>query len=129
MTRINLVPVEELADQHLMAEYRELPRMAAFATKTVKKLSDIPKKFTLNAGHMTFFLNKGTYLEERHKEIVDELKRRGYKLSIEEPFEMNRRFRQDDTWEPTVEEIETSRERIREKLEMKPSFYRWSRKP
>ena len=26
MTRINVIPVEELSDQHLMAEYRELPR-------------------------------------------------------------------------------------------------------
>lgn len=26
MTRINLVPVEELSNQHLVAEYRELPR-------------------------------------------------------------------------------------------------------
>ena len=27
MTRINLTLVSELADQHLMAEYRELPRI------------------------------------------------------------------------------------------------------
>jgi len=27
MTRINLLPVKELSDQHLMAEYRELPRI------------------------------------------------------------------------------------------------------
>jgi hypothetical protein len=26
MTRINVVPVQELTNKHLMAEYRELPR-------------------------------------------------------------------------------------------------------
>lgn len=27
MTRINVIPVSELSDQHLIAEYRELPRV------------------------------------------------------------------------------------------------------
>ena len=27
MTRINLIPVKELSDQHLIAEYREIPRV------------------------------------------------------------------------------------------------------
>lgn len=27
MTRINLLPASELTDQHLIAEYRELPRI------------------------------------------------------------------------------------------------------
>lgn len=27
MTRINLVPAKELSDQHLLAEYHELPRV------------------------------------------------------------------------------------------------------
>jgi deoxyribonuclease (pyrimidine dimer) len=127
MTRINLVPVEELSDQHLMAEYRELPRMASFAEKTVKKVKDIPKLFKLNTGHMVFFLNKGTYLEDRHKEIVAELKHRGFNLTIKEPFKMNRRFLQDDEWKPTYPEIQVSRQRIQEKLDAKPNFYRWTK--
>ncbi len=36
MTRINLIPVEELTDQHLMAEYRELPMIAKALEKTLK---------------------------------------------------------------------------------------------
>lgn len=31
MTRINRIPVEELSRQHLVAEYRELPRVFALA--------------------------------------------------------------------------------------------------
>lgn len=33
MTRINCVPVEELSGPHLVAEYRELPRVFALAEK------------------------------------------------------------------------------------------------
>ena len=128
MTRINLIPVEELADQHLMAEYREIPRMGSFAHKTVQKAENIPDTYRLGKGHMIFFLNKATYLEERHKEVVAELKRRGFKLTQYEPFEMPRKFPQLDDWQPVESEIEESRERIEEKLAMKPQFYRWTKR-
>lgn len=126
MTRINLIPVEELSDQHLLAEYRELPRMAKFAGKTVQRKEDIPVTFTLNKGHMTFFLDKAEFLEDRHAEIVEECLRRGINLTDPKPFTMPRVFEQSD-WTPSEEEIEVSRERIREKLRMKPLFYRWTR--
>ena len=124
MTRINLIQVEELSDQHLFAEYRELPRMASFARKTVKKQTDIPVTFTLNAGHMTFFLDKAEFLEHRHAAIVEEVHLRGINITPKPPFEMHRRFNQIN-WEPTPEEIEVSKERIQQKLDMKPDFYTW----
>lgn len=127
MTRINLIPVDELSDQHLMAEYRELPRMADFARKTVKKPTDIPVTFTLNKGHMTFFLDKAEFLEDRHRDIVEELKRRGFNLKLNSPFVMERRFKQKQ-WKPSGTEIEISRQRIDEKLLMKPDFYTWRNK-
>jgi len=126
MTRINLVPVMELSDQHLLAEYRELPRMSGFASKTVQKIENIPENYKLNKGHMTFFLDKATYLEKRHVDIVNELKRRGFNLTIDEPFLMNRRFPQIDDWKPSYPEIQVSRQRIQEKLDLKPDFYRWT---
>jgi deoxyribonuclease V len=33
MTRINLLPPSELADQHLLAEWRELPRIFGLVKK------------------------------------------------------------------------------------------------
>lgn len=33
MTRINVVPVTELTDKHLLAEYRELPRIFGASKK------------------------------------------------------------------------------------------------
>lgn len=127
MTRINLVPVEELSDQHLFAEYRELPRMASFANKSTKLLSDIPDKFRLGSGHMTFFLNKGNFLENRHKEIVSELLKRNINFTVKEDFTMPRKYGNID-YVPDEEEVEISRGRIQEKLNQKPEFYRWTRK-
>lgn len=124
MTRINLVPVEELSDQHLLAEYRELPRMASFTEKTVKRVSDIPSVYTLNTGHMTFFLNKAPFLEQRHQDIIEELKRRGTNLTTKEPFKMPLRFPQVQ-WTPSESEVQISRNRILEKLRLKPLFYTW----
>lgn len=127
MTRINLVPVTELADQHLMAEYREIPRMAAFAAKTRKGIDDIPKEYKLGAGHMIFFLDKAKFLEDRHKLVKTELLRRGFNLTYTEDFKMVRAvIPQNDSWQPVETEINASRERIQEKLDMKPGFYRWT---
>ena len=126
MTRINLIPVEELSDQHLLAEYRELPRMAKFAGKTVQRKEDIPVTFTLNKGHMTFFLDKAEFLEQRHADIVEECLRRGINLQDPQPFTMPRIFEQAD-WTPSEEEVAVSRERIQEKLSEKPLWYRWTR--
>lgn len=56
MTRVNLVPVSELANQHLFAEFREIrhiPKALARSLKTQsveKILKKIPKEFTLNTG-------------------------------------------------------------------------------
>ena len=59
MTRINLVPVEELADQHLVAEYREIFMVGSSLQRSLaspnweKNKKTIPNQFTLNTGHVT----------------------------------------------------------------------------
>lgn len=56
MTRINLVHVKELADQHLMAEYRELPRVFGAVRKHVqdgKRVSDFKIKPYLHLRYRT----------------------------------------------------------------------------
>ena len=81
MTRINLVPPEELSDQHLVAEYREIFMVGSSLQRSLrsqleKTKNSIPKKFTLNKGHVKFFYNKGKYLSERYDELIKEMKRR-----------------------------------------------------
>ena len=64
MTRINLVEVERLTDQHLFAEYREITRIFSLVKQACGKysqdkiLAKIPPTFRLNTGHVLFFYNK-----------------------------------------------------------------------
>ena len=80
MTRINCVPVSVLTDKHLMAEYRELPRVITASDKFKGEGSDIPLSYRCGTGHVTFFYNKLKYLHNRYFDIVCELKGRGFDL-------------------------------------------------
>lgn len=120
MTRINLVPPEELCDQHLLAEWRELPRLALAATKAAADCK-LPEVYVLGAGHMKFFYDKGIFLERRHRVLTAELKARGFKLTEHPPFVMSRRFGYHD-YEPTLEALELNRARIADRMPVKPRF-------
>jgi len=132
MTRINLVPVQELADQHLMAEYRELPRIFGAVRKHVqdeKKVKDfkISNTYLLGTGHVTFFYNKLQFLADRHYDLVLECLRRGIKISntgLNDISDIPTEWC--STYIPTDKDIELSRSRIIEKIQAKPEFYRWT---
>lgn len=133
MTRINLTPVDSLADQHLMAEYRELPRVFTYVKKLqdsgkTPKDIDIPSKFTFGNGHIKFFVNKLAFLEQRYYLLVDELLSRGY--NIEAKSLDNKKEGIESIWfgiyYPTIDEKRISQERINNRLAMKPAWYRWS---
>ena len=133
MTRINIVPTKELADQHLVAEYRELFMVGSALARTLKSpnkdksLSSIPEKFTLNTGHVKFFYNKGRYLHKRYNELVEEMKRRGMNPDPERVFKREQwpdELYQD--WEPDDQELAVVRQRIQERIDAKPDWYRWT---
>ena len=73
MTRINVLPVEELIDQHLMAEYREIFMIGSALQKSLSSPNwdkkRIPKELTLGTGHVMFFYDKGKYLFKRYDKI------------------------------------------------------------
>ena len=63
MTRINIIPVSELYDQHLIAEYREITMVPAALNRTLKSKigldkNKISQQYTLNKGHVYFFTIK-----------------------------------------------------------------------
>ena len=133
MTRINIIPVSELTDQHLIAEYREITMAPAALTRTLNSKSGfikkkIPDRFTLNTGHVYFFYDKGLYLYNRYDNIVEEMILRGFNPDLKRifpkdifPFELF------NDWIPTIQEQEIVRSRIKEKIAMKPSWYRKTR--
>ena len=56
MTRINLVPPEELCDQHLLAEHRELTRIPNAVAKGKYHLKGQPAEYKLGGRACAFFL-------------------------------------------------------------------------
>lgn len=128
MTRINLVHPSELSDQHLMAEYRELPRMVSFIQAWISKgCPEVSQRtYTMGKGHMKFFLNKSQWLTQRHSSIVQELiEIRQYNITNKSPlvipstpFENYPVFDSDG--------LVISRDRIKEKLRLRPNFYTWT---
>jgi deoxyribonuclease (pyrimidine dimer) len=87
MTRINVVPPVELTQQHLVAEYRELPRifnLVRAAIERGEKPNDKrnPLAYTLGTGHCRFFYAKLGWLKERQRSLITEMLKRGYKPSF-----------------------------------------------
>ncbi len=131
MTRINILKPIHLTDQHLIAEYRELFMVGSALQRSLKSPNweknkkTWPKEFTLNSGHVKFFYNKGKYLHKRYKQLVKEMKDRGMK-----PYP-DRKFKREQwpnnlykDWEPTMKDEMIIRERLEEKIKMKPDWYR-----
>lgn len=117
MTRINCIPVEELTREHLVAEYRELPRLAKHAAqKYVKNPNFVPPPtYRLGRGHMDFFVDKGKWLAERHEQLVTEMRRRNYVVNHPTYPHIHPQVWQGD-WTPTEEALAVNRERIQLRL-------------
>ena len=135
MTRINLIEPTELADQHLFAEWREIKMVPASLKRSLRSksiqqvLKSIPKEFTLNKGHVTFFYDKMQYLSERYDLLSEELRQRGYRKELEwntfseycggipSDFYTN--------YTPTPNALDIIRNRIRERIRLKPKWYKY----
>lgn len=139
MTRINLVDPLELTDQHLFAEWREIKMVPAALKRSLRTKSpsqiikSIPKDFTLNKGHVTFFYNKLKYLSIRYDSLSEELKCRGYRIGLD--WNTFSDYCQDipseffTNYVPTEDALSIIRIRIQEKIDMKPNWYKYYSKP
>lgn len=139
MTRINLVPPEELMDQHLFAEFREIKmvpkslRRSIAARGRADVLRKVPAAYTLNTGHVSFFYDKGAYLRKRYEALKAELRRRGINFNEESPLDPDGMYADypefDNDYDPTPEALVIIRTRIAEKIALKPHWYRYEGKP
>jgi deoxyribonuclease (pyrimidine dimer) len=134
VTRINVVPPEELADQHLVAEYREIFMVGSALQRSLrspnwaKNKKTWPSTFKLNGGHVKFFYDKGKYLQKRYRELIAEMKRRGMNP---DPARLFKRDQWPDDlyndWTPTETARKIVRQRIRERIAARPGWYRWTK--
>ena len=122
MTRINVVPPQELTNKHLIAEYRELPRIFGASKKWHERggdPDDLPTTYRLGKGHVLFFYDKLRFLSKRHRLLVDECLDRGFNVQ----FRANndhirwapRRLLRD--YAPTPDALRINRERIAQRIE------------
>ena len=120
MTRINVVPPAELSRQHLLAEYRELPRIFGLVRRAQARgerpnLSEVPQ-YTLGKGHVRFFYPRLGWLIGRLTTLRSEMASRGYHMTNYEGGLLNGI---DETWlgnwRVTDEALEINRARIKER--------------
>ena len=127
-----------LADQHLMAEYRELPMVHKSLNRSLnsKKGINFNKNidyFKLDSGHVYSFYFRGKWLFKRYRLLINELKRRNYNILSENRdinwsiFKENTLFWKD--WMPTEADENISKERIKLRLLDKVDWYKYQSKP
>jgi deoxyribonuclease (pyrimidine dimer) len=122
MTRINCVPPAELTVKHLVAEYRELPRVFGLVRQAIlrgERPDDArnPTAYTLGKGHIRFFYARLGYLSRRQAALVEEMRRRGYQPTFAEVHLLVTEIPAEwcGEWEPTPEAVALNRARIEER--------------
>lgn len=133
MTRINVVPVSELTNKHLMAEYHEITRIFRLVREAqnrginkynLDQRCPIPMEYTLGKGHVLFFYNKLAYILKRYSELQQELFSRNYNINPIDPNSLTSGLRAEwfNDYSPTESAIEINRARINERLSAKRSL-------
>lgn len=122
ITRINLIPVEELHHMHLKGEYKEITRVFGYARKAqfdiIKGKRKISNEYTLGKGHVEMFYNKLKFIADRYEQLTQEMQRRGYKPN---PIPREDLLKGIDNklyldYTPTQEAIEINKQRILERM-------------
>lgn len=137
MTRVNLVDVCCLADQHLFAEWREIKHVPPALARSLRsrKPLKIPSSFVLGEGHVTFFYDKLLWLAERHQQLGAELLRRKYDIDVRGAiiaFDESLQFsplKLRNYWCPKVSEQLLSVHRIRNRISGKVDWFKFHGQP
>ena len=127
MTRVNVIPVYELSDQHLIAEYRELPRVI----KQNINICNAPDCYTLGTGHMKWAARHWKYTINRFDELCQEMQYRGFAANYASSGLGKYAFKFNGiagNYNVSDKDIALNRARIKEKYNQKPDFYRWTRR-
>lgn len=120
MTRINVIPVQELHGTHLVAEYKEIVRVFALARNCQYELhkKKIPNEYTLGSGHVLFFYDKLKYITNRYDLLCTEMLARGYTCNRVPKHELEQKIDRSLFWsyKPTDIAIKLNRDRINLRL-------------
>jgi len=122
VTRVNLIPTYQLADQHLIAENHEIGNMFGYYR------NHNGESFDEEGHHLSkvvpYFHDKLLYLKNRLDSVQQEMRNRNFTPTININMSIYDRSRFND-WEPTQEQINDLIERITQRLFEKPDYYRY----
>lgn len=126
MTRINCVPVQWLSGKHLVAEYRELPRVFALSLAAQLRGDYVHEydtlTYTMGRGHIKFFYTRLRWCVTRQLQLIAEMRRRGYHPMLDNPAELLRRHDHHwcAGWAPSPKDITVNLMRL---VERDPAHY------
>ncbi|AGH32114.1 endonuclease V N-glycosylase UV repair enzyme [Vibrio phage 11895-B1] len=130
MTRINTIKPSDILDQHLIAEWRELPRIpnSILSGKAKLDLKIIPDQYKLGQNHVRFFYNKLSYLQKRHTMICEEMDRRSInrdKSITVDLTSLNLVLKAClcNDWQPTSRDHNINIERLQERFDLRKRAY------
>ena len=139
--RVNVIHPKYLADQHLVAEYREIKMGPKALSKSLYSKNGvnknrISKEYTLNTGHTYFFYDKNKFLERRLKLVIEEMQFRGFQTNnvnlIDKSYDYHPSTFNDEwwgDWEVTDKAVTINMERIESRLVMKEGLYKFWKRP
>lgn len=129
MTRVNVIPPELLTDQHLIAEHLEHSFVVSSFWRSLRskkgiEASMIPEEYCLGKGHVTFFYNKFGFLQERHYSLQVEAAKRN--ISLTEGLNLQGiESKWMGLWAPNSCALKKNANRILDRIELKPTWYRY----
>jgi deoxyribonuclease (pyrimidine dimer) len=135
VTRVNLVDPRTLSLQHLIVEWRELPRIAKACWLAIERdgidgmLERVPPEYVMGTNHVRHFYDKGTFITNRFAALQVEMRERGVNfdedITVDEwcVFDWDVRLRKD--YIPTPQAIALSQERLDFKIAQRPHWYRF----
>lgn len=121
MTRINVISPRKLSNKHLVAEYRELPRVFGLVRRAIARGETATftyrnyDRYVLGKGHVRFFYTRLRYLVRRYDALVQEMLRRGYKPNYVAAQAHGIGPQWFGDWLPTSADVETNMARLRER--------------
>lgn len=122
MVRVNIIRPKLLSDQHLLAEHLEIMMLISYAKKNPPK--EVPARYCLGKGHITFFKDKIRYLQKRHLEIQKEMRKRGFKPKAKINLKGIKGHLLND-WIPVAGDKAIIKKRILWKIRKKQGYYRY----
>lgn len=120
MTRINVVPPNELSGKHLAGEHHELPRVFSLVRRAQER-GERPDKnaiptYRLGEGHVRFFYPRLMWVWHRYSILRYEMTKRGYQINPE-PLPLRDGINPEwfGVWRVTPEALEINRARLKER--------------